>query len=49
MASELDYNITDQEPMQAKRYEQLNTDQKQPFDEIVTAIAENRRNAHFFL
>ena len=49
IANELDYNPVDQEQLQAEQYTQLNTDQKQAFVEIVTAITKDSWNAQFFL
>lgn len=49
MANELNYSLAEQERLRAEWYEQLNTDQKQAFDEIVVAIVRNSWNAQFFL
>ena len=49
IVDELDYNIAEQKQQQVEYYEQLNTDQKQAFEEIVAAITQDPHSAQFFL
>lgn len=49
IANKLNYDISVQALLQDQRYGQLNTNQKQCFDNIVAAVTNDPQNAQFFL
>ena len=49
IATELDYNQSEQAVLQNQRYEQLNYQQKNAYNTIVSAVTTDPEHAHFFL
>jgi PIF1-like helicase len=49
IATGLNYNITEEWNLYTKQYMQLNTDQTNCFNTIITSIAESPKTSHFFL